>query len=531
MRAVLLLNDSEVVEAWAHAALSEAVQDGLEITQIARCVNTPPRKVTRKNLAYYGLAFASRRGLATVATAEISDLVSDATPRVRFLSIHEGAWQRIPSDVAEGFAGADVVVKFGMTLLRGPSEIPVKHGVISYHHGDPERYRGRPAGYYELLNGERVQGVIVQRLSEILDGGGVLAKAYSPVVPHSYAQTLRNVQLAGVPLLARAIRVLESGDDLEGPTTLGPNYRLPATPNVLRQIAGLFVRKLARAAYGLSREKSWKVGHLALDIDPEAATLIPSSDLDPIPHPDGYVFAADPCADDSDGFFCELLNSRTGLGEIAHWRQGAWTLGVMASLGHASYPQVVQHGDVRYLFPEIASFSSPRLFTLTASGSAEGEGTPLKGLEGRRLIDATLLDAGGIWYLFAGEADTAAFKLDLWWSHRLLGPYRRHPSSPVCVDPRGARMAGPIVQIQGRRYRFGQDGTQKYGGSVRIHRIEELNPIAYRESVCGSIRIAEHWGPHTVNLTQDGLLVDYYSERTALGAGLRRIRARITSNR
>src|ERR1035437_6520148 len=154
MRAVLLLNESDEIAAWEHAALSEAIDKGLDIVLVAHCLDTPPRRVTHKNIAYYGMAYAALRSAPTTARVSITDLVPLEVPKIRFRAIHDGAWQRVPPDVAVQFELAEVVIKFGMTLLRGMESLPVRHGVLSYHHGAPEQSRGRPAGYYELLHGD-----------------------------------------------------------------------------------------------------------------------------------------------------------------------------------------------------------------------------------------------------------------------------------------------------------------------------------------------------------------------------------------
>lgn len=529
MRAILLLDETEIVRDWQRAALSEALTEGLEIVQVIKCTNTPPRHLTRRNLAYYAFVWAARRGVSAVALSSVADLIGDATPRLRFQALSEGSWQRIPPSIVRSLTDADVIIKFGMNLLRGAEELDVQFGVLSYHHGDPSAYRGRPAGFYELLHGEHTQGVVVQRLSDKLDGGGVLSTGYSQVVSHSYGQTLQGAYLAGVPLLAQALRALEASSPYASPTTLGRNYRLPSTGTVLRQTIHIGRQKVRRAAYGLFREKLWKVGFVKTTITPESHVILATSALEPVPLPQGFAFAADPFATDANAdFYCELLNARTGLGEIARWRKGAWQFDIIDSRGHMSYPQVLQDGENNYLFPEISTHSSPRLFQLAKGGTAKDTGNPLSGLEGLRLVDATLFHKDATWFLFACAPDTSTSRLDLWYSNDILGPYHRHSSSPVCIDPRGARMAGPIVDIQGHLYRFGQDGSERYGASIRTHRIDRLSREFYTESVVGSIKFSDCWGPHTLNVDSTGVLVDYYTERTSVGAGLRRLRGALS---
>lgn len=526
MRAILLLNENDSLAQWQYDALSVAMSRGLQIILVAHCTNTPKRIVTRKTAAYYGFAWFSHRSIPTSREASISGLVPLDIPRINFRADQEGAWQRIPPHVSTAFSGADVVVKFGMTLLRGADALPVRFGVLSYHHGDPTQYRGRPAGFYELMNDEAVQGVIVQRLSDTLDGGEILAHAYSRVVPYSYAQTLRAAQGAGVPLLAKALKNLNAGERLPQPGQLGKNYRLPDTSTVAQQTARLARRKLRRAAYGISGEKSWRIARVNTSVRPESHVRIAHGDLEDLPMPNGYTFAADPWW--HDGFiYAELLNASTGLGEIGRYHdQHGWELPTFRLAGHASYPQVIEDAGRTYLFPEIAEFSSPQLFRIRSDGHIESHGQTLSGLEAIRIIDGTLFQSGGYWFLFGGVPATAESDLRLWSASSATGPYEEHPCSPICTDARGARMAGPMTKIDGRLYRFGQNGTRNYGASVRIHRVRTLTRSDYSEEECGSIGIADGWGPHTLNVLADGLLIDHYSERFSPLAGWRRVRAR-----
>ena len=42
---------------------------------------------------------------------------------------------------------------------------------LSFHHGDMRKYRGQPAGFWELFNNEKEMMITVQILSEKLDAG------------------------------------------------------------------------------------------------------------------------------------------------------------------------------------------------------------------------------------------------------------------------------------------------------------------------------------------------------------------------
>lgn len=246
VRAALILGRDDSVPNWVRLALEEALGGGLEIAVVLNCGNEPTRPRHVRNAGYFALAAAAKFRSRLFAPESLAPLLGQVS-RVSFDSQIEGIWQRIPAAVAAqvGAAKADVALRFGIGLLRDPEDLPVHHGVLSYHHGDPSKYRGRPAGFYEMLNGEATQGVIVQRLGNTLDGGEVLARAQAQVVASSYRKTLENVYSAGIPLLGEAIAAIQNGR-AEEPQALGKNYTLPDNRTAARMASGMVAAKFGR---------------------------------------------------------------------------------------------------------------------------------------------------------------------------------------------------------------------------------------------------------------------------------------------
>ena len=104
------------------------------------------------------------------------------------------------------------VTKFGMGLLRVPPDAEFSIPIISFHHGDLRKFRGRPAGFYELLNGEPVVGQVVQRLTNRLDAGEVLAFAETKARPHSYRATMEDAYRTSPLLLPQAAQLCLPGN-------------------------------------------------------------------------------------------------------------------------------------------------------------------------------------------------------------------------------------------------------------------------------------------------------------------------------
>jgi hypothetical protein len=71
-----------------------------------------------------------------------------------------------------GFS-ADVFVRGTSLFLLGAILTHSKFGVIGVHHGDHQRFRGRPSGFWECVEGNSVTNYIIQGLGPILDRGRI----------------------------------------------------------------------------------------------------------------------------------------------------------------------------------------------------------------------------------------------------------------------------------------------------------------------------------------------------------------------
>ena len=72
----------------------------------------------------------------------------------------------------------NLLIRGGSGILKGEILELCKNGIISFHHGDNDFYRGGPSGFWEIINKETRTGFIIQRLGNELDNGEVLFKGY-----------------------------------------------------------------------------------------------------------------------------------------------------------------------------------------------------------------------------------------------------------------------------------------------------------------------------------------------------------------
>ncbi len=102
-------------------------------------------------------------------------------------------------------------------------------GVLSYHYGDLRKYRGQPAGFWELYYGEREFKVTVHKISEAIDKGIPVAEQRFEIGPYTTLHDLdKEVEQTSYTLLSKALqRIMSPAYSDEIPEQYGKLYTLP----------------------------------------------------------------------------------------------------------------------------------------------------------------------------------------------------------------------------------------------------------------------------------------------------------------
>jgi hypothetical protein len=517
-----ILTDGKV-SVWQRQALEQACS-GHEIYLILAKGHWPAKRQTRHALYYALNLFTIRNRLTRMV--DLPDL--QPVEAIEFEPGFEGAWAVLPDELLEWIKvrKLDAVVKFGLGLLRVPPPERLTPPILSYHHGDPRKYRGRPAGFYELQDGEPFMGQIVQAIGAKLDAGTVYAFSETRVVPHSYRKTLIDSFSLSPYLLGQALENVRTGRPLPIVPD-GRNYRLPGNWTVLRFIAGRLRAAIGRAAYGSFVEKQWKVATARCggSSDPIEAVRAGASGQWAVPAVvSPFSFYADPFfGEGPDEIFVEAMNRRSGKGELVRISDGRSTR-IRGLAGHVSYPASIEDAGRRLLIPETAGWCPPAAFEIEGADARRLFDIDI---DEARLLDPTFLRHQGRVYLFANTRGDGTSVLHLWHADDLRSRFERHPRSPIRVSARGSRMAGEIGEWNGELYRIGQLWRRSYGDGVVAFRITALSATDYAEECVGEASFEQVRGPHTVNRRGDLLLFDYSAERFSPFAGVRRLLNRL----
>jgi hypothetical protein len=422
----------------------------------------------------------------------------------------------------------DFGLRFAFNILRGDILTTPRFGIWSYHHDDPEKYRGTPPGFWEIFEKDPVSGAVLQRLTEKLDGGVILKKGFFQTLHSSYVASRDQVLFESAGWAARVCRDVVSGnaDYLAAPpvTTGARIYRTPSNGQMIRFFFR-WLKAVAREQFAsLFRTRQWTVGlmpQVNLQIPPSSGPVTSEriSGVVWMPERRG-LFLADPFAakvdDDGQGleilaenFAWKSLKGHVSSVTYRHGRFGPITDAIREPF-HMSYPFVFEWEGEAYCMPETSAAGGLKLYKRDKSGKWEDLGLILDGFPA---LDPTLLQFEDRWWLFCGhETELPNGRLYAWHSLSPLGPWKPHSSFPLKEDIRNSRPAGTPFAVNGRVFRPAQDCSTGYGAAVSINEIQELTPTSFEERIICRL-VPDPSGPypdglHTLNRAGDWIVLD-----------------------
>lgn len=407
---IAVLCDGRSLTRWQHSALARIAADHELFLLIARDPRPPRRSI--RHAAYYALNLTAIRNAQTRRQPFPDNWPGRIADRFEFHAGEEGNWETL-SDEAIAWLVArriDAVVKFALDLLRIPPAERLPVPILSYHHGDPSRYRGRPAGFHEIREGAKVVGQVVQVLSNRLDAGKVLAFADSKVIAHDYRATLVNAYRISPFLLPRAIEALAAGRWIDRPPSARA-YRLPSNLDVAKFAVHLAGKAAQRLVYGLFVEKRWRVATAEVAPGLQPTEAVRQADLASaawnVPRlGPRHRFHADPFFLADGSMLVEAMNRHSGKGEILRI-DGDCQTRLTDGRNHYSYP--CPTGG--WVVPETAEWAPPAAYRMkrdTLTDRLELD------IDATRLLDPTVLVHEGHCFLFANEPADGTGVLHLW---------------------------------------------------------------------------------------------------------------------
>lgn len=400
----------------------------------------------------------------------------------------------------------DFMLRFGFGILKGPVLQLPTYGVWSFHHGNPELFRGGPAGFWEIYHHQDTTGAILQQLNEKLDAGKILRSGNFRTVKHSYNESFYHLLESTTrwPLLVATDLVLNQQFKTKTLPKKGPIYKVPSTLHVFIFLLKLLKNRLSLYHKLLFRAEMWKVGIVHQKIQ----TVVDGNikNVDWITSNNKSSYWADPFAFSDTEFLVEEYNYIKAKGNIQKVDLSGKATPFLEKETHLSYPYTIQLENTKYLLPE--SNKSGALELLAYRNEKVTSYEILKG----GWVDPSLYFYNNKWWLFCTSGHAPNEDLYLFFSDDIKGKYTSHPLNPVVQDLEKARPGGTLFENNNTLYRPSQKCSTVYGECIQLNKITCLSTTDYQEEWVKSID-AKHLnknlkGLHTLSAFGEKTLID-----------------------
>ena len=503
---IALILDNNQIEKWQLESLYKC-GDEIKIDLILNCQNTKNKRSIFVNFLYYFFNFfLVRNRFRQKFNINKIDFFKNIK-NISFHSKYDGNWQIIQNKVIEDINKRNIknIVKFGMGLLKINDNIS-NFNILSFHHGDPKHIRGKAPCFYEILYNHDYQGIIVQKISNNIDGGKIYYKAKSKIYYNSYKKSLENTYKVSTYILKKAVHNLKN--DICYDSEKGPFYNLPSNVVFFKFIIRLLSNYTKRILYLFFYYKKWEIGLSYIDKD------IYNFNINKLDIKfKNILFFADPFFVDNNNILIEGFNFIQGVGQIFNFNINNKKLTKVSKIHkHIAYPSIFNFNDKKYVLPEISNYSSPQIYELCSSKELSKK-KQIRGLSKYKLIDPTHFYYNNYHYIFCNIKNKPIENLYLFYSKNLNGEYKPHHQNPICIDITKARMGGNFFNYEKKQFRPSQYNIKEYGNGILINEIKKLTPFEYEEKKTKLIKFDYCAGPHTINFSDKQIVYDFYLDK------------------
>ena len=382
----------------------------------------------------------------------------------------------------------DLLLRFNKKIIKGELLNITKFGIISMHHGSDFNYRGGPAGFWEVYNGDPKSGYIIQKLTEKLDNGNILFRGFIPT-QRSWLLNKAELNLRSFHNLKKILLQISNKKQL--PNFLD-NYPFPfllnTDPTVIQMFKYIFKKYKNRkdSRKYKNANNRYLVGFQNTEwgkLEYRKATFIKNPE---------NQFLADPFVIEFENqhyCFVEAYDYEKDKGSIDVYRLDKSSYQQIGTAieedFHLSFPFLLNHEGVLYMIPESSKNKDIRLYKCIEF--------PLK-WELEKILkdnidasDTIVFYQNNLWWmmtnvdeLFLGDHN---YQLNIYYSENLFSDnWEPHNENPILMSPDYGRNAGLLIKDKkifrvAQKYGF----NQKYGEGISIRQILKLTKEFYNE--------------------------------------------------
>ena len=416
----------------------------------------------------------------------------------------------------------DLLIRGGSGILKGSILNTCPLGVISFHHGDNDFYRGGPPGFWEVYYREPSTGFVIQRISEVLDGGDVIFKGHIPTSFYYKLNVCKLFLKSSIFLHKTLERLSNNVDDGRLYQKKHGNFKIYKIPKFYqtiyysfltfihgsKKIYNKFLNRKIRWNVCYQFTKNWKTSSIKNSVT--------------IKNPKNR-FLADPFSVNYKGrniIYVEDYDYNSSKGKISAYEvtpKGHKEIGVaIEEKFHLSYPFLFKSNKGLYMIPETHQSKDIRIYKCIEF--------PLKWklhkilMKNISAVDTNILEFNNKYWLFtnldSSKSGEYSSELHIYYADKLDSTsWKPHLLNPVIFDSRKARNGGIIYSHERQLYRVFQKQTfDMYGSALGISKIKFLTKDKYEEEIFKNIKpdFSENiLGIHSFSFNSGLLLNDF----------------------
>ncbi len=413
----------------------------------------------------------------------------------------------------------DAILRLEGGILKGEILKASKNGVLSFHHGDNDLYRGLPPGFWEVFYRKPTTGFIVQKLNEKLDGGDVIFKGQIPTKffyyynqQFIYKQSSKYINNVFEKILVKEnpiyLKKKESGNKI----FKDPNF-LELIKYIVSTYSFIFLKILRK--FTLSKEV-WSIAFHQGKFDKKKLEK-----YNIIKNPKNR-FIADPFlvkSKDKNYIFVEDYSFKNKRGSISCYKleknKEEFLGTVLQEDFHLSFPFVFEFKNKLYMCPETSEKNEIRIYECVKFPNQWKFFKTL--INNIYAVDTVLFQEKSAWWLLTNtdknKIDSLS-ELSVFYSDEgpLTSNWKSHKKNPVIVDANSARNGGLILD-NNSIYRVNQRvGFNIYGQKFDINIIKSIDENNFVEEKISSIKpnfFKKIHGTHHVSYNEDYSVIDF----------------------
>jgi hypothetical protein len=372
-------------------------------------------------------------------------------------------------------------------LIRSCSEIisddlikTTKHGILSLHHGDYRKFRGSPAGFWEVFYKEIKTGFMIQKINKNLDFGNIILNGFFQTKSFFLLNQAELYEKSNF-YIKKIILDLYDNKKLKfiKKKDKGKVFETPKITNQIKyliKIIFILINKI------FIKNNSFKL----------AVFNINSLNKPTYIENEKKKFLADPFLFKKNGeiyCFAEEYDFIKKKGYIICKKYSDQSLInkkiIIKEKFHLSFPYIFEYNNNIYMCPETSEISEIRIYKCISFPYKWKFYKSIK--KNIKAVDSMLFKKNNLWWLFTNIDRSLAgdFTHDISIFYSKDGPltnkWHNHPLNPIKMDSSQSRNGGLIFD-KNKIFRISQkQGFDNYGQDINFHQIKLLTTKKYIE--------------------------------------------------